>query len=171
MLIGLGHGAQVGKDTAAGILVERHGFTQVAFADALRDIATASSPEYRAAVNELGYEEAKVAVPWTRQYLVDLGNACRRYLFEDVWVDAVFRRIPWDGDYVITDVRYPNELKAVWARGGFAVKMTRPGFEPLNNVADQALAEETEWYTTIVNDGTNEDLAAKLKEFVEEHRR
>lgn len=170
MLIGLGHAARVGKDTAAEILVERHGFTRLAFADALRDVAYESNPDVRRLVDYHGWDTAKVAYPKVRQYLIDLGNACRNHISPDVWVEAVFNQILAGRDYVISDVRYPNELHAIVDHGGVAVKITRPGIEPMENVADQALAGFCGWGQVVENGGTQDDLAEALSALVTHHR-
>ena len=59
MLIGLGHTARVGKDTCANILVEHHGFTAVAFADALREFVYNTNEQVRAIVDHMGWEHGK----------------------------------------------------------------------------------------------------------------
>lgn len=167
MIVGVGHVARAGKDSFAAALVERHGFVRIAFADALREVAYGSNPFIRSTVDQHGWEASKTIYPGVRRYLVDLGNACRQKLGEDVWIQALGRQLEPGVDYVIPDVRYPNELawlqQVIWpypARG-IAVKVNRPGVDPLPNVADQALADCTEWDHVVANDGTLDDLADK----------
>jgi hypothetical protein len=170
VLIGLGHTARVGKDTVARILVKEHGFTRLAFADVLRAVAYESNPSVRRHVDLVGWESAKTAYPEDRDYLVALGNACRRRIGEDVWVNAVFDQLRAGADYVISDVRYPNELHRVTAEGGISVRVTRPGVEPLANIADRALAGFTGWDATIENNGTIDELQIVLKAWLESSR-
>lgn len=162
MLIGLGHTARVGKDTAAEMLVEDHGFQRIAFADALRNMAYESNRSVRKLVDEVGWDTAKVVYPSVRQYLIDLGNGARRALGEDVWINAVFAQMHSDDDWVISDCRYPNEVQAILDHGGMVIKITRVGIQPLNNVADQALAGWTGWSAEIHNDGSLDDLRASV---------
>lgn len=165
MLIGLGHSARVGKDTVGGLLAQDHGFITVAFADALRSVAYDSREDVRDLVDVLGWDVAKTEHPWVRDYLIALGNACRSHIGSGVWIDAVLRD-DHAQDLVITDVRYPNEAEAILARGGYVYRVTRPGVEPLPNVADQALVGWTGWTGEIVNDGTIEDLGHAVNEIL-----
>lgn len=160
MIIGLGHAARVGKDTCAEILVERHGYTRVAFADALKDFVYAIDEDVRLAVNLFGWEGAK-ANPVNRKKLVDVGNHARTIIGADVWIRAAMRRVT-SGRTVITDMRYPNEVEAIRQVGGIIVKVERPGVDPLPNVADQALANFDGWDAVIVNDGSVDDLRGQL---------
>jgi len=168
LIIGLGHVARAGKDTLAARLVERHGFVRVAFADAMRELVYRSDAHTRHIVQLYGWEEAKQR-PTVRQKLVDVGNDAREVIGPDVWIWAAFEKMAPAGDYVITDVRYPNEVAAVQSRG-VAVKVNRPGVAPLDNVADLALADFDGWDVQIENDGTvallharADDLVARLK--------
>ncbi len=136
MIVGLGHQGQVGRDTAAGFLVERHGFTKLAFADILKDVLYDINPTVPNAegtlqdlVDERGWEEAK-DVPEVRRLLQELGVSARWHLGENVWVQPIFNMIldhPGD-DFVISDVRFPNEfscLKSFRNNPGIMVKITR----------------------------------------------
>jgi len=161
LLIGLGHSARVGKDTCAALLVEHHGYERLAFADALRDFVDATHADISHLVDRHGWDYSKETFPFVRQTLVDVGNAARQIMGEDVWVDAAFSRMT-SPRTVVTDVRYPNEVDAIRRRGGLAVKVTRPGVCPLPNVADQALAGYDGWDAVIVNDGDLDDLFAQL---------
>lgn len=117
-----GH-AQVGKDTFAKRLIEKHGFTRVAFADPMREAllklnpcipmegsygtsekwATAlrqslgySSTDYRLAelVKAVGWDAAKTEVSEVRQLLQHLGTEVgREILGESVWVGLAAEKI------------------------------------------------------------------------------
>ncbi len=52
MIIGLTGYAQSGKDTVANILVERYGFTRVAFADKIREFLYETNPMYDSIAGE-----------------------------------------------------------------------------------------------------------------------
>lgn len=165
MLIGFGHAAGVGKDEAARSLVENHGFTRLAFADPVREVAYQSNAEIRRLVDLHGWERVKRVYPAVRLHLIDLGDAMRRHLWAGVLIEAVFHQMHEGMDYVISDVRYPAEVQSVIDHG-LAVKINRPGHEPGHNTADQALAGFVGWSDVIDNDGSLEDLAAKVSALV-----
>lgn len=161
MIIGVGHAAQVGKDSFGDALVRYHGFTRLAFADVLKSLVYDSDYRVRWLVDRYGWEDAKVKYPrQVRRALVDVGFAARTHLGPDVWLNAVTRQIEANPcrDYVITDVRYPNELRWVLDVSGIAVKINRPGHGALDDVADRALADSSDWSAVVENDGTLDDL-------------
>jgi hypothetical protein len=111
-----------------------------------------------------------------REFLQRLGtDALRNKLHKNVWVNALmsdYTRLTatWDTDgnttstvypnWIITDLRFENELMAVKSRRSIVIKIDRPDFE--NNVpkhpSETALKHFKAWDAIIVNDGTVEDL-------------
>ena len=175
MIVGLGHQAQVGKDTAAGFLVERHGFKRLAFADILKEVLYDMNPIISASNNPVGiipryvhlqdivdnksWEYAKKSGE-VRRLLQELGVAARWHLGENVWVQPIFNRIldEPDTDFVVTDIRFPNEfscLKSFRHQPATMVKITRKSAY-LNTGAkhqsETALAE-FEWDYVVPNNG------------------
>lgn len=172
MIIGLGHQAQVGKDTVADILVKGHGFTRLAFADHLKTVALEIDPQVGGRslselVHDLGWERAKNH-DGVRPFLQRLGVALRTHIDEDVWVRPVLRARPVFeaavglGDVVITDVRFPNEAAAIRRDGGRLVKVVRPGFGPANDHESELALADWSWDAVLVNDGTLDDLEVKV---------
>jgi hypothetical protein len=84
-----------------------------------------------------------------REFLQYLGtNALRNCLHQNTWVNALFAdykcvpadRAPkgWDcNNWIITDVRFPNEAKAIKDRGGIVIRVDRPFVKPINNHASE----------------------------------
>lgn len=182
MIVGLGHQAQVGKDTAARILVEKYGFTRLAFADALRAVAYDINPlitgaslsgegrarplRLRNLVDEVGWERAKHVNSEVRRFLQALGLAARDHVHPDVWVDAVLAKIDPSRDYVVTDVRFENEFKALDEMAGVLIKITRKnrlGLSPVlaDHPSETQLADAP-WHHTIANDYDFEFLESEL---------
>lgn len=166
MLIGFGHAARVGKSTAAKILVDRYGFTHLSFAEPIRNILYATAPGVAPVVDRYGWDGAKERYPFVREYMISLGNSARTHIHPDIWTDTVFRRVRRDRDYVISDVRYPNEVERIKKFGGYPIKITRPGISPLSDATDQALVNHNGWHMVIENNGSKEDLAGVLCRFL-----
>ena len=111
----------------------RHGFVRVAFADTIRHVALTIDPyvhffRLSDVVNLIGWDKAK-HTPEVRRLLQVFGTEVGRDMFgPEVWVDQVFKKIdtfPQGQRAVITDVRFSNEADALWARGGFLVRLKR----------------------------------------------
>lgn len=166
-LIGLSGKKRSGKDTFAAELVENHGFTRVAFADPLRDVAYELAPYvtpncYRLddLVDAYGWDVAK-EMPEARRILQDLGQAVRQ-LDRDFWLNAakrtVYDLIARGRSVVITDVRYQNE--AGWlSTAGWLVRIERPGLESADQHPSETDLDDYDYFgETVVNDGTVDDL-------------
>lgn len=183
MILGLVGFIGSGKGTVADLLVERHGFVKESFANSVKDSVAAvfgwhrdwlegdtpDSREWREQKDEwwsnaLGRE---VTPRWALQLM---GTEAGRDVFHpDLWVHTVFRRIDWHPEqhYVIADVRFPNEIKAIQARGGKCIRVQR-GVEPnLENLH----VSETAWLNTpldayLNNDCTLEVLTERVDQLV-----
>jgi hypothetical protein len=145
-IIGLTGFAQHGKNTVAEVF-EGLGYRPKAFADALREMARRLNPvitwssgvvdgktytqvkRYAELVDEVGYEEAKKHAE-ARRVLQVLGTECVRDIIgENSWVHALTRQLFPGEKYVITDVRFPNEARAVASLGGEVWRVHRPDFD------------------------------------------
>lgn len=180
MIIGVSGYAQSGKDTLAGFLIENSGFQRFAFADALRGAVYALNPiigthddefvRVQDSVDVLGWEQAKLTVSEIRRLLQAMGTeAGRKILGENIWVEIVFRQIQEQGveNVVITDCRFPNEAKAVKEHGGFVVRVTRPGVQPVNAHPSEVSLDDWGFDYAVHNDGTLDELQLKAKDLYE----
>ncbi|MEV4454408.1 hypothetical protein [Microbispora sp. NPDC049633] len=142
IILGLHGFARVGKDSFADALVENHGFTKIAFADALRDTLYAMNPplvvedgetvRLQQVINSIGWEEAKALYPHIRELLIGLGEGVRAHIHPRAWIETALRRMPDPvGRVVFTDVRHMNEARAIREQlGGQLVHITKPGVGP-----------------------------------------
>ena len=141
MIVGLVGPIGSGKGTIADILVERHDFFKESYANSVKDacavifgwdraLLEGDTPESR--------EWRETTDPWWSQKLGKsfsprlalqlMGTEAGRDVFHpDLWVHTVMRRCenaPWN-NYVIADVRFPNEIKAIKDSGGKVVRVRR----------------------------------------------
>jgi hypothetical protein len=176
VLIGLCGYAGCGKDTVADILVKR-GFIKVAFADSLRDMAWNINPlvaadsyagealYYQDVINDLGYHGAKKVYPEVRRFLQRLGTDGLRKRDKEFWVKALFNKISYGvslgENYVISDLRFPNEALAVKSFNGIVIRVRR------NEINSDHLSEteidNVEYDVEIENYGTIEELEQEVE--------
>jgi cytidylate kinase len=153
-----------GKSTIANHLVTNHGYTRIAFADALRQIA----------------ECGGAALEKDRLYLAHLGEQLR-ILLPDFLLQVVQNRLQSiEGPVVIEDVRFPSELELCRAIGAMTVRLEIPVETQLNRLAyrdgktgrdaeqlidcmdEQALSNSTFWDYQMPAIGDFVELAGEL---------
>lgn len=165
-----------GKDTVAWMLARQAGYTRLAFADPVREMALGIDPivleadetgygetymTLSEAVAAYGWEAAKRNIPEVRRILQNAGMAVREAQ-PDFWLDILLEK--WrssPGPVVVTDCRFSNEAVALYTRGFQLVRVVRPG------TAGDAHVSETELDNfpvdvTLVNDGSIEDLRKRV---------
>lgn len=133
-IVGLMGKKRSGKDTFAQQLVDFHGFTRLAFADALKDVVLELDPhvgveDYRLSdiVDEVGWEDAKAEAE-VRRLLQRLGVAVRNHVNQSTWVNVVMNKAAYvPGPVVITDVRFPNEADVIERAHGSLVRVVKLG--------------------------------------------
>jgi hypothetical protein len=164
-LIGLTGYAQSGKDTLASILVEKYGYSRIAFADKIRDFLYGINPMVGCSptgylqdlVNLVGWDKAKQE-PQVRRLLQDLGISARDLISEDIWVTAALSSVDKDQRVVITDVRFENEAATIKSMGGQIWRVKRTGVGPVNNHVSESEMDGYKVDQIFVNNGTLEDL-------------
>lgn len=152
-----------GKGTVADILVEKKGFTKLAFADAVKD-ATAAIFGWPRALLEGDTEESRkfreTRDEWwsektgkyiTPRYMLQLmGTEAGRDVFHpDLWILALEKKLGMYKNVVISDVRFPNEIAFIQRMGGFVVRVKR-GNDP--EWYDAALRANLEGNTDLMAD-------------------
>jgi hypothetical protein len=171
--------ARSGKDTVAGILIRHAQYTRVAFADPLKEMALHTDPLIPTAtgihvrlsnlINDVGWEYAKDTYPEVRRILQHIGQSVRRH-DEGFWVSVALDRIhvadSWNLPVVVTDCRYPNEAKALEARGFILVRVLRPGLESADPHESETALDDYPTHATLVNGGTPADLYEEVRALV-----
>ena len=209
MIIGFVGFIGSGKDTAADYLVNFHEFRRDSFANTLKDAVscvfgwdrtllegrTKEAREWREQVDPWWAERLAMPILTPRWVLQYWGTeVCRAGFHDDIWIASLENKMRKTTDnIVISDVRFPNEIKAIHSAGGIVVRIKR-GEEPdwydaaasytkgPNGNASWALsqrkleklkihASETAWVgspvdQTVYNDSTIDELFGQLKNLV-----
>jgi hypothetical protein len=173
MIIGLSGYARSGKDTIAEMLIMNYGFKRLAFADNIRkaiiklDPILSNGKRISGSVNEIGWEPTK-AIPETRRLLQVFGTEIGREMFgEDFWVKQVFKQIREEEIYknfVITDVRFPNEANFIKANGGEIWRINRNQNKPINTHASESAMNEYKFDRVVSNDTSIQELEKEIFE-------
>ena len=191
MLIGIVGLIGSGKDTAAEHLVTQHGYIRDSFAKSLKDAVSAmfnwdremlegnteSSRHWREQPDTFWSEKfGKPVTPrWVLQHFGT--EVMRGNMYDSIWVDSCIGRYKGQNT-VISDTRFPNEVKKIREHGGIIILVKR-GSDPewfTNYVegniestgihsSEYAWAKE-EFDYVIENNGTKEQLSAKLDELL-----
>lgn len=167
-VVGLAGYARSGKDSAAKALISA-GYQRLALADLVRRALEAINPwipevgmSLSDALNKYTWDFLKSAYPGVRQLLQRCGTeAGRNLLGEDVWVNALLSRMEDGGRYVVTDIRFRNEVAAVLRLGGQVVRITRPGRGPVNDHASEHDLDDV-YLPVVHNDGSLQHLQENL---------
>lgn len=153
-IIGIGHKARQGKDTAANYLRDNFGAVKFSFANGLYTVARAL----------FGMTEKDAPL------LQALGTEVGRRNDSDRWVRTLYYQIKDECPRiaVIPDCRFPNEADFVKQLGGFMIKVVRLDKNGERFVApdrshdhpsEVALDDYTDWDSVIVStDGDIEGL-------------
>jgi len=141
MIIGFVGLIGAGKDTAADYLVNSHGFRRDSFANTLKDAVaqvfgwdrtllegrTAEARAWREQVDEWWAERLQMPQLTPRWILQYWGTeVCRQGFHDDIWIASLENKMRKTKDnIVISDVRFPNEIKAIKNAGGIVVRIRR----------------------------------------------
>ena len=141
MIVGLVGFIGAGKGTVADLLVERHNFFKESYANSLKDACSiifgwnremleGSTPESRAwRETKDEWWSKKLGREFSPRLALQLmGTEAGRDVFHpDLWVHTVMRRCEQfpELNYVIADVRFPNEIEAIRDSGGRVIRVRR----------------------------------------------
>lgn len=181
VILGMGCKAQVGKDTAADYLMDKDSsFAKVAFADKLKQVCMLLF----GLTHEQCYgpKEVKETVDprygmSPREIMQKVGDGMRK-IYPSIWIDTVFYstipELEKEGysNFVISDVRYPNEgdrLKEI--EGAFVVRVDRDagGTEiGADHPSETSMDNYHDWDFIIKNNGTLEEYYDNIDQVLEE---
>ena len=191
MLIGIVGLIGSGKDTVAEHLVTQHGYTKDSFAKSLKDAVSAmfnwdremlegnteSSRHWREQPDTFWSEKfGKPVTPrWVLQHFGT--EVMRGNMYDAIWVDSCIGRYKGQNT-VISDTRFPNEVKKIREHGGIIILVKRGedpewftnyvegNIEPTGIHSSEYAWAKEEFDYVIENNGTKEQLSAKIDELL-----
>ena len=191
MLIGIVGLIGSGKDTVAEHLVTQHGYTRDSFAKSLKDAVSAmfnwdremlegnteSSRHWREQPDTFWSEKfGKPVTPrWVLQHFGT--EVMRGNMYDAIWVDSCIGRYKGQNT-VISDTRFPNEVKKIREHGGIIILVKRGddpewftnyvegNIEPTGIHSSEYAWAKEEFDYVIENNGTKEQLSAKIDELL-----
>lgn len=211
MIIGVCGFIGSGKDTIADYLVNYHGFRRESFANSLKDAVsqvfgwdrtmlegrTKQSREWREQRDEWWSNRLEREI--TPRLMLQLWGTevCRKAFHDDIWIASLENKLRNStDDIVISDCRFPNEIKSIKEAGGIIVWVKRGELPEWYDAAVSANkgevqnytwatskakleklgihASETSWVGTdfdavLENNGSIDDLFSKVKDLVQDH--
>jgi len=203
MIIGVCGFIGSGKDTIADYLTNFHGFRRESFANSLKDAVaqvfgwdrtmlegrTKQAREWREQVDPWWAERLNMpnlTPRWVLQYWGT--EVCRKAFHDDIWIASLENKLRNSkDDIVISDCRFPNEIKSIKDAGGIVIRVVRgpePEWYEVAKYANDGLemfqeklktigihASETAWVGTkfdytLDNNETIDDLYTQVKSLI-----
>jgi len=137
MLVGVCGKAGSGKDTIGDYLIEKYGFKKIGLADPIKRLVK----DVFALDDHTVFDRVAREQPlehwegWSvRKLLQFIGTELFRDNIDDsIWVKSLWHKVSKDkkNNYVVTDVRFPNELEFFEENAGddfVSLKVVRPGY-------------------------------------------
>lgn len=145
---------------------------EINFADALKQSCSAAfgipmryftDPDLKELpLTEFGYPHET-----PRRILQFTGTELFRSRWDNIWINTWRLTAMKYPRVVVSDMRFPNELAAVKALGGTAIRVIRPTMLPSGDLHEsERHAMTMEVDTTLVNSGTPAELARSAVKFV-----
>jgi hypothetical protein len=176
-IIGITGRKRHGKDTLGDYLVSNYGYTKIGFADALKEgcrhIFGFNDDQLYGNSKEIDDDFWKASPRKVLQYVgTDLfRDQLSKILPEvkdDIWVKVVEKTILQNPDkkYVITDVRFNNELEFIKKYNGLTIKVQRDTLTNIDSHISESFIDELQTNYTIKNSGTIEELYENFNNIV-----
>ena len=104
-----------------------------------------------------------------RELLQGVGQGLRDAIDPNLWIKVLFANTENWSNYIIADVRYPNEVEAIKERNGILLRIDRKDAGAGNHSSETALDNYKEWDVHIENNGSIEDLFEAMKIFIKNY--
>ena len=151
MIVGIAGFIGSGKDTIADYLITFKGFKRMSYAGPLKDAVasifgwdrdllegtTKYSREWRDTIDPWWAERLEIPNLTPRLVLQQWGTEVgRREFHDDIWIASIENQLRTTKDnIVLSDCRFPNELKSIKRMGGLTIRVTRGDNPPWYDAA------------------------------------
>lgn len=141
MIVGISGFIGSGKDTVADYLIRFKGFQRMSYAGPLKDAVAAifnwdrellegntkHSREWRDQIDPWWADRLDIPHLTPRWVLQHWGTEVgRRAFHDDIWIASIENKLrETKNDIVISDCRFPNELKSIKRAGGVTIRVSR----------------------------------------------
>ncbi len=184
-----------GKDTLAEVLIKKYDFIKLSFAGIVKDVAsvvfgwdrkmlegdTITSRVWREQVDEWWSKRLNMPHLTPRFILQYFGtDLFRNHFHQDIWIACIEKKISQYKNIVITDCRFPNEIRTIKNLGGHLIHIHRGGLPEwfyeaklgIGKIPSDIHPSETSWILndfeySIENNSTLEDLHYKIKVIID----
>lgn len=170
-----------GKDTLGNFFVTRHKYKRLAFADPLKEACKCIFGfnddqlygDKKETIDDFWKTSPRIILQYLgtdlfRNQLVNI----MPHLGNDIWVEVVRKQIlnGWESDketcFVVTDVRFPNEVKMIKDLGGIMFRVKRDDKSSTDSHISEAHIDNLYVDQELLNDGTKEELYEKSMNFI-----
>ena len=190
MIIGISGKAGSGKDTAAKMLEVLYANPDISYEDfsnrKYKNFADIQIVHFADILKEtvqvlfgIGewetntQEGKKTTIEWigktVRELLQGVGQGLRDAIDPNLWIKVLFANTENWSNYIIADVRYPNEVDAIKERNGILLRIDRKNAGAGNHSSEIALDDYKEWDVHIENNGSLESLFEAMKVFIKNY--
>ena len=190
MIIGISGKAGSGKDTAAKMLEVLYANPDISYEDfsnrKYKNFADIQIVHFADILKEtvqvlfgIGewetntQEGKKTTIEWigktVRELLQGVGQGLRDAIDPNLWIKVLFANTENWSNYIIADVRYPNELDAIKERNGVLLRIDRKDAGAGNHSSEIALDDYKEWDVHIENNSSIEDLFEAMRIFTKNY--
>jgi hypothetical protein len=188
MIIGISGRIETGKDTLADMLLKlQPEFEKKGFADKLKEIAHMLSGIPLKKFSSRHFKKENMPEEWdwdgdpddpmsVREFLQNIGtDAIRESVHDDAWVIALMSQykikkpkkvLP---NWVIADVRFPNEAEAIRKEGGILIRLNRKKMQVDTHDSELAMNDYGNWHEIYDNDYGLEELEKFAKLIVDKY--
>jgi hypothetical protein len=188
MIIGISGRMGTGKDTLGDMILKlKPEFEKKGFSDKLKTIGHLLSGIPVKKFNSQNFKKGMMPKEWdwdgdpddpmtVREFLQNIGtDAIREAVHEDAWVISLMSQYKIEEpnealpNWVIADVRFPNEAEAIRKEGGILIRINRKIVRPDTHDSELAMNDYGNWHEIYDNDYGLEELEKFAKLIVDKY--